>query len=59
MNLGVRSQVRKLSLDEKALVHCNVDTRGSLSILSNNREYARRFFRTAFLNSPPRFNPNS
>lgn len=47
--------IRKLDLDEKVLVHCSVDTHGSLSILSNNREYATRFFRTVFLNSPPRF----
>jgi len=32
-----------------------VDTHGALSILSNNREYAIRFFRVVFLNSPPRF----
>lgn len=47
--------IRKLDLDEKALAHCNVDTSGSLSILSNSREYATRFFRTVFLNCPPRF----
>ena len=47
--------IRKLDLDERALVHCNVDTDGALSILSNNREYATRFFRTVFLNSPPKF----
>jgi HEPN domain-containing protein len=47
--------IRKLDLEEKALVHCNVDTNGALSILSNKREYAIRFFRTVFLNSPPRF----
>src|SRR5712692_11528199 len=42
--------IRKLDLDERALVHCNVDTHGVLSILSNNREYPTRFFRTVFLN---------
>jgi HEPN domain-containing protein len=47
--------VRKLDLDERALVHCNVDSHGALSILSNSREYATRFFRTVFLNSPPQF----
>jgi uncharacterized protein DUF4145 len=47
--------IRKLDLDEKALVHCNVDTHGALTILSNNRDYATWFFRTMFLNSPPRF----
>ena len=50
-----RLVIRKLDLDEKALAHCNVDTNGALSILSNNREYATRLFRTVFLNSPPRF----
>jgi len=47
--------IRKLDLDDKALVHCNVGIGGALSILSNNREYATRFFRTVFLNSPPTF----
>jgi hypothetical protein len=48
--------IRKLDLDEKALVHCNVDTDGTVSILSNNREYALRFLRTvclAFRSQPP------
>jgi hypothetical protein len=47
--------IRTLDLDEKALAHCNVETSGSLSILSNSREYATWFFRTVFLNCPPRF----
>jgi hypothetical protein len=47
--------VRKLDLDEKALVHCQVNTSGVVSILSNSHEYATRFFRTLFLNAPPRF----
>jgi HEPN domain-containing protein len=47
--------IRKLDLEEKALVHCRIDPDGALSILSNNREYATGFFRTVFLNSPPTF----
>ena len=47
--------IRKMDLDEKALVHCNVDINGALSILSNNREYATRFFRAVFLDNPPTF----
>jgi HEPN domain-containing protein len=50
-----RLTIRKLDLDEKALVHCNVDIDGALWILSNNRKYATRFFRAVFLNSPPTF----
>jgi len=47
--------IRKLDLEEKALVHCRLDANGALSILSNNRACAIRFFRDVFLNSPPVF----
>ena len=53
--LQARLTIRKLDLDEKALVHCNLEIDGALSILSNNKDYAIRFFRTVFVNSPPAF----
>jgi len=47
---GARLTVRKLELDEQALVHCQVEADGKLTILSNSREYATRFFETVFKN---------
>jgi hypothetical protein len=47
--------IRKLDLEEKALLHCKADINGALSILRNNREYATRIFQTVFINIPPRF----
>ena len=47
--------VRKLDVDEQALVHCNMDIEGRLQILSNNQRSAIRFFRMLFLNGPPTF----
>jgi HEPN domain-containing protein len=47
--------IRKLDLDDKAMVHCRIGTDGTVSILGNSREYVTRFFRTTFLNTPPRF----
>jgi hypothetical protein len=52
---GARLTIRKLDFDEKALVHCQIEVRGELTILSNSRDYAMRFFRTVFTNSPPAF----
>ena len=53
--LGVRLMVRKLELDEQALVHCHVEADGKVTILSNSKEYATRFFNSVFLGSPPSF----
>ncbi len=47
--------IRKLDLDEKALVRCRVEIDGALSILSNSEEYAKRFFRSVFVAGPPLF----
>lgn len=52
---GVRMTIRKLELDEQALVHCHIEVDGKLRILSNSKEYATRFFSSVFLNSPPAF----
>ncbi len=52
---GTRLTVRKLELDDQALVHCHVEADGKLTILSNSKEYATRFFSSVFLNSPPTF----
>jgi hypothetical protein len=51
----VRLTIRKLDLDEKALVHCHLDEDGTLSILSNSKDYATRFFRSVFVDGPPVF----
>jgi hypothetical protein len=51
----VRLTIRKLDLDEQALVHCHLEADGTLTILSNSKEYALRFFRCVFVNSPPAF----
>jgi hypothetical protein len=52
---GVRMTIRKLELDEQALVHCHIEADGKLRILSNSQEYATRFFSSVFLYSPPAF----
>jgi hypothetical protein len=52
---GARMTIRKLDLDEQALVHCHVEPDGKLRILSNSKEYATRFFNSVFLGSPPAF----
>src|SRR6266851_3272720 len=51
----VRLTIRKLDLDEKALVHCQIDAGGTLTILSNSKDYATRFFRGVFTDGPPTF----
>jgi hypothetical protein len=51
----VRLTIRKLDFDEKALVHCQIDAGGALTILSNSKDYARRFFRAVFTDGPPMF----
>ena len=48
-----RLTIRKLDLDEQAVVHCQIEIDGLLSILSDDREYTTRFFRAVFLNSRP------
>jgi len=50
---GTRLTIRKLELDEQALVHCHVEADGRLTILSNDKEHALRFFSEVFLDSPP------
>ena len=52
---GARMTIRKLELDEQALVHCHVEPDGKLRILSNSKEVAARFFNSVFLGSPPAF----
>jgi hypothetical protein len=49
----VRLTIRKLDLDEKAMVHCHLDENGTVSILSNSKDYATRFFRRVFVDGPP------
>ena len=50
-----RLTIRKLELDEQALVHCHVAVDGKLTILSNSKEYATRFFDAVFLGTAPAF----
>jgi hypothetical protein len=50
-----RLTLRKLDLDDAALVHCHVELDGRVSVLSNSKEAATRFFRDVFLNVPPSF----
>jgi hypothetical protein len=52
---GTRLTIRKLELDEQALVHCHVEADGRLTILSNDKSYALRFSSDVFLDSPPLF----
>jgi hypothetical protein len=52
---GTRLTIRKLELDEQALVHCHVEADGRLTILSNDKSHAFRFFSDVFLDSPPSF----
>jgi len=52
---GARITIRKLELEEQALVHCHIEPDGKLRILSNSKEYATRFFNGVFLCSPPAF----
>jgi HEPN domain-containing protein len=52
---GTRLTIRKLVLDEQALVHCHVEADGGVAILSNSREYATTFFSSVFLGNPPSF----
>src|SRR5712692_3743973 len=47
--------LRKLNLEENALLHCKLNINGVLSILSNHREFAARFFRIVFVESPSSF----
>jgi hypothetical protein len=52
---GTRLTIRKLELEEQALVHCHIQADGRLTILSNDKSYALRFFSDVFLDSPPSF----
>src|SRR6266581_2354991 len=52
---ATRLTIRKLDLEEQALVHCHVEADGTLTILSNDKSYALRFFSDVFLDSPPLF----
>ncbi len=52
---GARLTVRKVELDEQALVHCQVEADGKVTILSNSKEYATRFFVTVFMGNAPAF----
>jgi hypothetical protein len=52
---AARITIRKLELDEQALVHCHIEPDGKLRILSNSKKYATRFFSSVFLDSPPAF----
>lgn len=52
---GTQLTVRKLELDDQALVHCHIEADGKLTILSNSKDYATRFFSSVFLDTPPTF----
>jgi hypothetical protein len=52
---ATRLTIRKLELEEQALVLCHVEADGTLTILSNSKEYATRFFNSVFLDIPPSF----
>jgi hypothetical protein len=52
---ATRLTIRKLELEEQALVHCHVEANGTLTILSNSKDCATRFFNSVFLGSPPAF----
>jgi HEPN domain-containing protein len=52
---GTRLTIRKLELEEQALVHCHAEADGRVTILSNSKNYAMRFFASVFLESPPTF----
>ena len=52
---AVRQTIRKLDFDERALVHCQINIDGTLTILSNNKNSAARFFRGVFTDCPPTF----
>ena len=50
-----RVTIRKLDLEEQALVHCQVEADGVLTLLSNSEIYATRFFGSVFIDGPPAF----
>jgi HEPN domain-containing protein len=52
---ATRLTIRKLELEEQALVLCHVEADGTLTILSNSKEYATRFFNNVFVGNPPAF----
>jgi len=50
--------IRKLDLDDGALLRCRIEVDGEVLIESNNEEYARRFFRSVLREAPHRdYNP--
>jgi hypothetical protein len=52
---AIRLTIRKLDLEEQALVLCHVEADGTLTILSNSKDCATRFFNSVFLDIPPSF----
>lgn len=50
-----RLTIRKLELEEQALVLCHVEADGTLTILSNSKDCAMRFFNSVFLDIAPSF----
>src|SRR6266436_3715263 len=52
---ATRLTIRKLELEEQALVLCHVEADGTLTILSNSKDCATRFFNSVFLSNPPAF----
>jgi len=50
-----RLTIRKLELEEQALVLCHVEADGTLTILSNSKDCATRLFNSVFLDIPPSF----
>src|SRR6202140_3847800 len=52
---AIRLTIRKLELEEQALVLCHVEADGTITILSNSKDCATRFFNTVFLDIPPSF----
>jgi hypothetical protein len=52
---ATRLTIRKLELEEQALLLCHVEADGTLTILSNSKDCATRFFNSVFLDIPPSF----
>jgi hypothetical protein len=52
---ATRLTIRKLELEEQALVLCHVEADGTLTILSNSKDCVTRFFNSVFLDIPPLF----
>lgn len=52
---ATRLTIRKLEVEEQALVLCHVEADGTLTILSNSKDCGTRFFDSVFLDIPPLF----